>query len=382
MKPYTAPRIVERELTQKWFVTFHYVDPISLTKKRFQVYSGKVFGMPGHGNAMNTLKERREFYAELCTAVTKALQEGYNPFMNQKWPDGPVVESIGLAEAMDTAIRQKAKYLKPKSINNLWQARDKVLREIDFDVPVDQVTPEQIRAVMYGIEGSNTLYNNVRRDLHAIFAHILEAGHIKVNPVQVPKRRQVASSNVAYTLPQLRTVMDEAKKYHENLYLCMCFMFMAFLRPSYEVGTLKRKDLDFDTKLIKVQPKNRKSGDFFVRPMRAELILELTDRKIDCLAPDAYIFSPDGGARTFSEDYFKRAFTRLKSILLLRGQITLDQTLYSVRHTAACVFYENTKDVEELQRLMGHSDLKTTLGYLRSLGIFRRQINVEDLPKL
>jgi len=57
-----------------------------------------------------------------------------------------------------------------------------------------------------------------------------------------------------------------------------------------------------------------------------------------------------------------------------------NQTLYSFRHTGAIKVFEKTGSLQKLQQVMGHSDMKVSLGYLRGLEI--RQLNVEDLPEL
>ena len=43
-------------------------------------------------------------------------------------------------------------------------------------------------------------------------------------------------------------------------------------------------------------------------------------------------------------------------------------TIYSFRHTAAINLYRNTKDIGLLQRIMDHTEITTTMTYLRGLG--------------
>ena len=79
----------------------------------------------------------------------------------------------------------------------------------------------------------------------------------------------------------------------------------------------------------------------------------------------------------FNRDYFKTLWSRYKrqSRLLER-----DQTLYSFRHTGAIKVFEKTGSLLKLQQVMGHSDMKVSLTYLRGLEV--KQLAVEDLPEL
>ena len=56
------------------------------------------------------------------------------------------------------------------------------------------------------------------------------------------------------------------------------------------------------------------------------------------------------------------------------------QTLYSLRHTGAIAVYEKTKNIKILQQVMGHSDMATSLTYLRGLEV--RQLDQNDMPRL
>ena len=51
-------------------------------------------------------------------------------------------------------------------------------------------------------------------------------------------------------------------------------------------------------------------------------------------------------------------------------------TLYSFRHTGAIKVFEKTGSPQKLQQVMGHSDMKVSLTYLRGLEV--KQLDVED----
>jgi len=57
-----------------------------------------------------------------------------------------------------------------------------------------------------------------------------------------------------------------------------------------------------------------------------------------------------------------------------------DQTIYSFRHTGTIKVFEKTGSLQKLQQVMGHSDMKVSLAYLRGLEL--KQLDVKDLPAI
>ena len=79
----------------------------------------------------------------------------------------------------------------------------------------------------------------------------------------------------------------------------------------------------------------------------------------------------------YNRDYFKTLWSRYKRKSHL---LEKDQTLYSFRHTGAIKVFEKTGSLLKLQQVMGHSDMKVSLTYLRGLEV--KQLDLEDLPEL
>ena len=75
--------------------------------------------------------------------------------------------------------------------------------------------------------------------------------------------------------------------------------------------------------------------------------------------------------------YFKGIWSKYKR----QSELLSDkQTLYSFRHTGAIKVFEKTGSLLKLQQVMGHSDMKVSLTYLRGLEV--KEIEVDDLPEL
>ena len=54
---------------------------------------------------------------------------------------------------------------------------------------------------------------------------------------------------------------------------------------------------------------------------------------------------------------------------------------HTFRHTFASVLVKNGADVVAVQKMLGHSDLKTTQGYIRTLGVDLKKIHTKSHPR-
>ena len=80
-------------------------------------------------------------------------------------------------------------------------------------------------------------------------------------------------------------------------------------------------------------------------------------------------------SHSYNESYFKTLWGKYKRQTTLLNE---NQTLYSFRHTGAIRVYEKSGSLATLQRVMGHSDMKVSLTYLRGLEV--KQLDVNELP--
>lgn len=370
MQHFSTPIVVERSLALRWYVEFY------VHGKRYQVTSGSKFGLTGLGNQSKGIRERRKYFKALRDEIHRRLVDGWDP-------EEQVIEALTVQDAFSLAIQEKRRFWKSGTLEHVQYVVATFLNWLKSPgTDVKAIDSNTIRKYLASLDLSRATINNHRRDLHNLFQCLVDIGVVDNNPVsKVKKTKVVASKNVAYSMDQLRILMRRADEYIPPLYLCMSLMFRAFLRPHTEIRLLQGKHFDFRRRVINCPPELRKHGDNFFIPISANLMADLKRFGADKIEPHQYLF-PGVDGNPVNTEYFKTAFARLAKVLRNEGVITADQTLYSVRHTAACFYFEQTKDVEELQRLMGHGDLKTTLTYLRSLGMFTKPIQPGNLPDI
>ena len=163
---------------------------------------------------------------------------------------------------------------------------------------------------------------------------------------------------------KLWTIMETS-----DIWLFPFAALMTGLRKG-ELLALQWKDINFERNEIYVTksvyhqnnaPKIKKpKTDAGVRPVM--LLSALRDKLISIKgAPDEYIFSEDGGKTPYTKGEYERA---MKSYKAITGITT---TAHSIRKRFATTAAASKMDAKVLQRVMGHTDIATTLGIYASV---------------
>jgi integrase len=173
-------------------------------------------------------------------------------------------------------------------------------------------------------------------------------------------------------IKDVKDLLNDLKDHNQNLYLCCLITYGCLLRPHQEIRQLKWSDIDLNKQFIALSGERNKSGRNRIVPIPEYVKEELATLNI---GSSVYVFSKNREA--YSKDYFSVLWKRYKeqSAKDLSGI-----TLYSFRHTGAIKVFEKTGSLLKLQQVMGHSDMKVSLTYLRGLEV--KQLDVEDLPEL
>jgi len=136
--------------------------------------------------------------------------------------------------------------------------------------------------------------------------------------------------------------------------LMLSLAYAAGLRVS-ELVSLRVKDLDFDSSLLHIR--NGKGGKDRVSLLPDKLKSTLNVLTLDN-DKNSYVFkSRCGGCLT------TRSVQKVFSRALLKSGVKKDATFHSLRHSFATHLLENGVDIRHIQKLLGHSDIKTTLVY-------------------
>jgi len=123
-----------------------------------------------------------------------------------------------------------------------------------------------------------------------------------------------------------------------------------------EVANLKFRDININKKKLRVvDGKNSKDRDLII----PGYTLELLEKWMVIRPESCYFFSTLDGSKVNTR-YIQDMVGRYRE----RSNIDKNVTPHTLRHTFATQFYRQTKDIETLRRILGHSDISTTQIYV------------------
>ena len=147
------------------------------------------------------------------------------------------------------------------------------------------------------------------------------------------------------------------KRYYTGLRnkALITLMINTGLRVS-EVTKLKTNHVDLNSRSLKVvNGKGHKDRNLIIPEHTAELLKQWNKKR----SQGEYLFNTKEG---------KQLKVRYIQAMIKRYSVraTIDKNIYphTLRHTFATNFYRQTKDIETLRKLLGHSDISTTQIYI------------------
>ena len=335
--------------------------------KRYRFSNGKAIGLNLSPNLF-PINERLRQTEVLCSAFTMAIREGWRPI--------ELEAEVTIGSIADRSLKRKLKldysvsYKKDLTYSKrLWD--EYISNKQLGERPIDDLTIEHIRDWVYMYAPSPASMANLKRNISALLKDELESNRVVINfsRIKLPKTPQ----QLHKPIPDISALLNDIKGYNSSLHLCCLMTYTMLLRPHREVRCLSFGDFNNDFTQVSLSGSKVKSKRNRVLPVpevvRAEVLKRFKDNRKD------NVFTLNEAP--YNRDYFKTLWSRYKKQSHLLEQ---DQTLYSFRHTGAIQVFEKTGSLQKLQQVMGHSDMKVSLTYLRGLEV--GQLDVEDLPKL
>ena len=345
-----------------------YIVSFWIDNKRYRYSNGLPIGLDLSPNLYPPLERYRQ--AEiLCSAFTLAIRDGWRPSVLQE--QVTTIHSIAKKTLRRKLLCDYSHTYKRDLIytESKWS---EYLKKVNLtQKPIKQLSVDVIKDFVYECSPSSSSMANLKRNISSLLRDELEANGVVLNfsKIKLPKSPQ----RLHKPLTDIRPLMGDIRQFNDNLFLCCLMTYTMLLRPHREVRCLSFGDFNSDFSQVSLSGSKVKSKRNRILPVpkgvRSEIIKRYQGvRNNNVFTLDNYCFN---------RDYFKTLWTRykVKSCLLER-----DQTLYSFRHTGAIEVFEKTGSLIKLQQVMGHSDMKVSLTYLRGLEV--KQLDVEDLPEL
>ena len=303
-------------------------------------------------------RERMQQAIALRDALKEKLKSGWNPITHH-------TGKKTISEVLAHVLEIKKASLRKSSIKSYryiiktftgWLAEN----NLSF-IYVHNLTGVQVRKYLDSLltekKYSALSYNIHFTILKSMFAFLLERELIDKNPFMGIKTLPVEhGKNVAYTDEEREKIKNYLLANDIKLYYAVSFIYYCFLRRS-ELIQLKVGDIDFQNKTIRIQSavsKTRKQQSVTI-PKSLEAILY--EMGLDKLPTDKLIFD-------FKPDELSDKITAINKKLGITGK-----SIYGFKHSGVVALYTATHDPVLTSLQCRHSDLKTTMIYLRSLGL-------------
>jgi integrase len=214
---------------------------------------------------------------------------------------------------------------------------------------------------------NKTSYNTTRRHINVLVNYLNSNGY-NIDKSKLKTKKQVEVLHKP--INSIEEILNQIKVFDPKLHLCCLLTYGCLLRPHQEVRLLKWKDFSNDLKTISLSGDRNKSQRNRIVPVPKYIRDNLVKGK-----DEINIFS--GVEKPFNECYFKTLWRRFKK---QNNSIGKDITIYSFRHSGAINVYKKSNSIHLLKEVMGHSDIKVSLTYLRGLDI--PKIKEIDMPEL
>ena len=356
-----TPRVTKKNQTE-YLISFWY------NNKRYRFSNGDPIDLNLSPN-ISPLKDRQKNADVLCSAFTLAIRNGWRPSVLKE-------EVITICSISKRALKRKLSLDYSNSYKKdliyterLWSEFLQSKRLANK--PLKELKADMVRDFIYEYAPSPASMANLKRNISALLKDELESNGVVLNfsRIKLPK----APQQLHKPLQNVGALLSDIKEFSSNLHLCCLMTYTMLLRPHREVRCLSFRDFNNDFSQVSLSGSKVKSKRNRVLPVPEVVRVEVLKRFTGNRKDNVFTLTEE----PYNRDYFKTLWSRYKrkSHLLER-----EQTLYSFRHTGAIKVFEKTGSLLKLQQVMGHSDMKVSLTYLRGLEV--KQLDVEDLPEL
>ena len=361
VKQELTPRVTKKNPTE-YLISFWY------DNKRFRFSNGQPIDLDVSPN-ISPLKDRLRQAEVLCSGYTMAIRDGWRPsvFKEQVVPIDAIAQNTLKRKC---SLEFSSSYKKDLIYTErLWS--EFIQSKRLANKPIKELKVDMVRDFIYDYAPSPSSMANLKRNISALLKDELESNGIVLNfsRIKLPKAPQQLHKPIA----DISALLSDIKAFNDTLYLCCLMTYTMLLRPHREVRCLIFSDFNNDFSQVSLSGSKVKSKRNRIVPVPGIVRDELRRRFTGNRNTNVFTLKEED----YNRDYFKTLWSRYKGQSHLLEQ---DQTLYSFRHTGAIKVFEKTGSLLKLQQVMGHSDMKVSLTYLRGLEV--KQLDVRDLPEL
>lgn len=202
--------------------------------------------------------------------------------------------------------------------------------------------------------------NSYLRNAKSVFQVLVKEGIMEENPFQninkIKDKKKPIEILTALELKELLKIYDKTWYVGFRDYVVVNVMLDTFGRIN-EICQLKKEDVDYEKGLITFT--ETKNGMYRIVPIGKKvqkLIIELNHETEEFESP--FVFMSSHGTRLVPD-----AFRKNLREAVAKTSITKRVHPHIFRHTSASMFLAEGGSIRALQKILGHSDIQTTMVY-------------------
>lgn len=265
----------------------------------------------------------------------------------------PEIAKIYLAAKKIEGLAEGTLYNKLRTLTHFHEAVSK---------PIDQITSNDIRVYLYNYQAENNIENcsldKIRMTISTYFAWLTNEGYLAKNPAKTinpikteeKQRQSLSQMEMEYVRRACRTIREKA---------IVEFLYSTGCRVS-EAAIVKISDVDFLTDEVHLFGKGKKHRTSYLNA-KAHVALEdyLKTRKDN----SPYLFvTTKRPYRSLTKDAIEEIVQKIAA----RTGLNKPLSPHIFRHTMATQAVRHGMAVEEVQKLLGHKNIATTMVYVET----------------
>lgn len=262
-------------------------------------------------------------------------------------------------EIINYICRKKVKGLKESTLQQYSFVLKYFL--VFINKPMEDITDADILLFLEHFEKQRNCgkrrKNNVRVILSGFFNYLHNTGKIRINPIATVERIKLPSRERKYLNSiEVIKMRNTCKDIKEKA------MFEFFLSTGCrvsEVVNCRIQDINFELSEVKIIGKGDKERTVFLNANAKYTLTEYLNSRVD--NNDALFVSS-------KKPYKPMGKTGIEAVIRKIGERCLDRPVFChlLRHTCATTLVQHGMPIEQVQYILGHSSLDTTMIYAKT----------------
>lgn len=236
---------------------------------------------------------------------------------------------------------------------------------LHFNRPPQEISVDEINSYLYRMTVHEKLSPSYFKQAVYGLRHWFRLFKMEEKAIQMPSLRKEEKLPVVLSQQECIELFKAPRSFKHRFMLA--FTYAAGLRLN-EVRALRISDVDLDRKQIHVRQGKGKKDRYVVL---STFLAGKFPKYLSEVKPITYLFE----GLTSGEMMGEKSLQNIVNEALMRTTIKKKATLHTLRHSFATHLMEEGIDIHSIQRLLGHSDVRSTMIYLHMVQARQRHVH-------